>query len=145
MRTCNFFVHGVPQPQGSMRSFRVKSGANVTLHSNKNLMPWRNEVAAVAHVNWDANPSMRPFEVSLVFAFQRPKSHYGTGKNYDALKDWAESMAHIKTPDGDKLMRAILDALTGVIWHDDSQVYRWNGLKMYGDNPGVNVSVKEME
>jgi Holliday junction resolvase RusA-like endonuclease len=46
------------------------------------------------------------------------------------------------TGDGDKLMRAALDALTGVVYKDDSQVARWSGSKTYSTEPeGVWISV----
>lgn len=53
---------------------------------------------------------------------------------------------HIKYPDVDKLLRAMMDALTGIVWADDSQVcyctvnkgYAWN------DKPGAYVVIDFM-
>lgn len=53
---------------------------------------------------------------------------------------------HTKKPDIDKLLRALLDAMTGIVWADDSQVafvvvnkvYAWN------DRPGVHVVIDFM-
>ncbi len=47
-------------------------------------------------------------------------------------------------PDGDKLERALWDALTGVAFADDRQVVGWFGTKHYAgvfDQPGVDVKV----
>ena len=52
--------------------------------------------------------------------------------------------AHTKTPDIDKLLRAALDALTGVVWRDDAQVAEVSVRKMvaaYGEQTGVMVTV----
>ncbi|MGL5909855.1 MAG: RusA family crossover junction endodeoxyribonuclease, partial [Phycicoccus sp.] len=42
---------------------------------------------------------------------------------------------HTKRPDGDKLVRAIKDALTGVVWADDAQADRGSWAKRYAE-PG---------
>jgi Holliday junction resolvase RusA-like endonuclease len=44
-------------------------------------------------------------------------------------------------PDLDKLIRAILDALTGVVWRDDGQVVDIVASKVYADTPGVDVVI----
>ena len=54
---------------------------------------------------------------------------------------------HITKPDVDKLFRALSDALTGLVWVDDSQVcvsainkvYAWDGLT------GASVTVEVIE
>ena len=55
---------------------------------------------------------------------------------------------HIKRPDLDKLTRAALDAMTRVIWRDDSQVVRIEALKRYtgaqhGEQPRVEFYIEE--
>jgi hypothetical protein len=51
-------------------------------------------------------------------------------------------------PDGDKLERALWDALTGLAWADDRQVVGWAGLKVYAsplEVPGVTAKVLALE
>lgn len=48
---------------------------------------------------------------------------------------------HITKPDADNLAKAILDALNGVIYADDSQVTVCHVEKVYEDAPGVTVRV----
>ena len=53
-----------------------------------------------------------------------------------------------KRPDLDKLARAVLDALTDVIFEDDSQVVSLGAFKYItnpGQQPGVKVTVYELE
>jgi Holliday junction resolvase RusA-like endonuclease len=47
-------------------------------------------------------------------------------------------------PDIDKLSRSVLDAITGGIVKDDSQVIILNARKEYGDKPGVLIRVAEI-
>jgi Endodeoxyribonuclease RusA len=49
------------------------------------------------------------------------------------------------TPDGDKLERALWDALTGLAFADDRQVVGWAGSKRYAnplERPGVSCMVR---
>lgn len=50
-----------------------------------------------------------------------------------------------KQPDLDKLERAVLDALTGVVYEDDGQVTRIDSAKRYGRKPGVMITVQHDE
>lgn len=54
----------------------------------------------------------------------------------------------IKKPDGDKLLRAVLDALTGVAWVDDSQVTDARARKRLAEldaPPGVYIAITRLE
>ncbi len=51
-------------------------------------------------------------------------------------------------PDGDKLERALWDALTGLAFRDDRQVIGWSGLKVYAsplERPGVSGRVVALD
>lgn len=51
-------------------------------------------------------------------------------------------------PDGDKLERALWDALTGLAWVDDRQVIAWAGTKSYANPlevPGVAARVVALD
>jgi crossover junction endodeoxyribonuclease RusA len=74
--------------------------------------------------------------VELTFTFKRPKSHV-TSKG--TLRE-GYSEYHVQRPDVDKLSRAILDALTGIAYQDDSQVVTLAATKTWGDSDGVEIS-----
>jgi crossover junction endodeoxyribonuclease RusA len=130
----SFFVEGLPAPQGS-KSFRgmSKSGRAILSESSKAVAPWRKQVAAAAQERYDT-VIPRPHAIWLVlrFVLPRPKS---------CKKD---TPPHTKRPDTDKLARAVLDALTGTMYEDDSQV---NVIWVYkrtaepGEKTGVAISV----
>lgn len=117
MRAWTFIVHGIAQPQGSTRSFRA-GGKIVTTSDNPKVRPWRQAIA------WEARAhgvvlSRGEVEVEVRVLLPRPKSHFGKR----GLLPSARPSPTTK-PDVDKLLRAVLDALTGVAYHDDSQVVR---------------------
>ena len=58
-------------------------------------------------------PVEGPVLVTVLFRFARPKSHAKAGRADDN---------HKQKPDLDNLCKAVLDALNGICWADDSQV-----------------------
>lgn len=107
-----FKVPGIALPQGSMRPGVTKTGKPFMHSDNPNLQEWRIRVAWVAQMQRRGVFFERreAVTVGLGFFFVRPKS---------LPKGVAH---HVTRPDIDKLERAVFDALTGVLWHDDSQV-----------------------
>jgi crossover junction endodeoxyribonuclease RusA len=73
----------------------------------------------------------------VTFTFARPAAHFGTGRNAHLLKPSAPARPVPKgKDDGDKLQRAVMDALTDAgMWADDSQVVEWHGSKLYAVSP----------
>lgn len=124
------FVPGDAAPQGSKR--HVGNGRMV--ESSKAVGPWRERVALAAHAHgWKLAPAGVPVIVDLVFVRPRPVS---TPKR--------RTPPAVKKPDADKLARAILDALTGIAFTDDSQVIDLRARKRLaeiGETPGVHITV----
>jgi Holliday junction resolvase RusA-like endonuclease len=145
--TITFTVRGIPAPQGSKRAFRNKySGRIQQVESSKRVAPWRSDVrdAALSAVGW-AEPMSGPVYVELVFRLPRPRNHYGSGRNAGVLKPSAPIWPAGK-PDRDKLERAVMDALSGLVFVDDAQVVSGPIEKRYadGDGPGVTVTVVDL-
>ena len=129
MTTQRFVVTGTPRPQGSKSFVRGR-----IVEASKYVSKWRRDVASAAsHVY--SEPTESPVTVELVFTFSRPKSHV---KSDGSLRN-GFSEHHIQRPDVDKLSRAILDALTGIAYRDDSQVVSLSAVKRWGEGDGVEV------
>lgn len=144
----SFTANGTPAPQGSKNStaLKDKSGAYTgkvnVYESSKKLKPWRKIVAAAARKARGATLD-GPVILTIEFRIQRPKGHYGTGRNAGKLKPSAPAY-HLKKPDVDKLERGILDALTmAKVYGDDSQVVTVTSFKTFDDHgaPGATVHV----
>lgn len=132
-----FRVNGKPEPQGSTRPFQIKSGKMagkiITTSSNRNLGEWRRLVADQAQKVAPDKLWECPIVMTIDFQLPRPKSLP------------KKVVHHTKRPDADKLVRACMDALTNIIYKDDSQVTKLIVSKKYGDKPGVNISIIEDE
>lgn len=133
-----FTVRGDPVGQGGMTAFVVGGTARVAHKNSSNLRAWRIAVATQAQAAMGERPVLdAPVEVIASFTFGRPKSHYGARGVKPSAPSWKATK-----PDADKAIRSVLDALTGVVWRDDSLVVRMLVEKRFGDTPGVRVSVR---
>lgn len=47
-------------------------------------------------------------------------------------------------PDIDNLFKAVTDACTGVIWHDDNQIVKVKMEKRYAEKPRVEMEISEL-
>ena len=103
---------------------------------------WRGDVREVVMRTY-AGPKLRACRLVLVFARERPKGHYRSGRNAHLLREDAPRVPTTR-PDALKLARAVEDALTGVLYADDSAVVELAVAKVYGA-PGVQISVWRLE
>lgn len=85
-------------------------------------------------------PAEGPFRVTMQFRMQRPAGHYAR----NGILPRYEDATPCRRPDIDKLVRAVLDALTMRVWRDDGQVIEIRASKRYGNAPGVTVVVEAL-
>jgi Holliday junction resolvase RusA-like endonuclease len=122
----DFDVPGVPIAQGSMRHV----GGGRLIPSSPHLAAWRASVSAhavaavvrserhTAH-RWPATGAVA---LTCVFYFERPRNHYRQGKFSHLLRKVAPRHMTV-TPDLDKLVRSVGDALVGGgVIVDDKQI-----------------------
>jgi Holliday junction resolvase RusA-like endonuclease len=136
------FVPGHPRAQGSKRFF--KHGEKVvSVEMAKDLKPWRQAIADRLSDAREGKQLVGAIGVRVVFFFNRPASHYGTGSRAGFVKPSAPRWRDA-SPDLDKLQRALFDAITmsGLI-RDDRYICSVEAQKVYGD-PGVLVEVREL-
>lgn len=134
-----FFAPGIPQPKGSTRAF-IRGGRAVTTHDNARTKPWQAVIAHAAQAA-GATPLDGPLEIELKFYLPRPQGHFGKR----GLRQSSPYWPGVK-PDIDKLIRAALDALSGVAYGDDSRIVKVEAEKRYctvGASAGVSVVIRE--
>lgn len=114
-------VYGQPAPQGSKKHV----GGGRMIESNAaTLEPWREAVKAAARkVMEGVSPFTGPLALEVVFTLRKPVSAPKRRRTWPDRK-----------PDGDKLLRATMDALTDAgVWRDDGQVVDARAVKTYPD------------
>lgn len=132
-------VYGKPVTQGSLSSFpymKKGGGMGVRTPQSKNVLDWR---VVIQKALMDEYPSINgtnpifekgiPVESWLYLYVAKPKS------NKDTFP------VNQRTGDIDKYARAVFDACTGYIYHDDSQVVSLQTNKVYvpEEEQGVRI------
>lgn len=136
-----FTVFGKPAQMGSKTAFVVKAKATgkhravLTDSNSEKRKQWANAVSTAAAQEMRGLPLMRgPVSLRVEFCFARPQSHFGTGRNAAALKDSAPER-HAQSPDLDKLVRCLCDALTGIVFVDDRQIDTLTATRRWTSGP----------
>jgi len=130
------FVPGEPAPKGSTRAF-VIGGRAVTTNANKNTKPWEAQVAFFVreHIGTEVMfPKPGAVRLELLFIMRRP-----SGEPKRMTRD------HTRKPDLDKLCRAVIDALTGLVYTDDAQIINLMAFKRTAeliDQTGVWITAQ---
>lgn len=120
-----FFVKGRPVPQGSLKFINGRP-----IHARAlDLAVWRADIARNAEL-FGFKPVANAVKVEMDFVMLKPKS---AKRGFPSVK-----------PDLDKLIRAVLDGLTGVAYEDDSQVILIQASKTYGENQGVWIRIEQI-
>jgi Holliday junction resolvase RusA-like endonuclease len=111
------FIQTYPDPATVAYEDRLRSAAALAMHGHDMLVG--------------------PLEVRVEARFAVPAS-WSNKKSTAAL---AGTIRPTGKPDADNILKA-LDAFNGVVWKDDSQVVDGRIVKIYGDEPGLAVTVR---
>lgn len=121
-------VHGLPIPQGSIRSL---GRGRPAVHSNADrLKPWRERLFWELRHCVAGQPFPLTSAVAVDVTFTMPKAKNAPKKR---------RTFPIRLPDTDKLMRAVGDSLeqSGVV-SNDSQIVEWCARKVFpGEHPAA--------
>jgi Holliday junction resolvase RusA-like endonuclease len=129
-RRITFTVIGVAQPQGSAKAFvpfawardavrRKQAPRAIVTHDNPRVKGWQQLVAEQAQTVVGDALFLGPVVLTVTFRLPRPESLPKTTRH------------HTKLPDLDKLVRAIGDGLSGVVFLDDKQIVDLHARKIY--------------
>lgn len=136
------FVPGIPRPKGSMNAGIARGGRAYVYHADSTMKPWADSITAIVNTKLNETIGSRrpafegPVRCNVQFVYEDLKS--------DPTRYWKWT-----APDGDKLERAVWDALTKAkVWEDDARVVDWAGSKVYMNalpmsQAGVYIVVSE--
>lgn len=125
---------GAPSPKGSYRIVGRGKQSRV-IPDNAKTNPWQSAVGWAAKVAMGPAALIRdtPLRVTLTFYLPRPVRPKGDRP--------------MVKPDLDKLVRATLDGMTGVLFDEDSRVVEIVASKFYavvGQSPGCSIVVESV-
>jgi len=138
-----FDVEGTPAPGGSKSAFRHRSTGRIVVvdAGGKRNKVWRAQVAAAGRAAMAGKECMKPpLMLTVLFRMPRPQSHLNrAGK----LRRSSPVLPTVR-PDLTKLLRSTEDALTGIVWSDDSHIAEQWVARMYalpGQAAGARITV----
>ena len=132
-----FTVYGDPKGKARPRFRRV--GKFTMTYTPKETVEYENKVKKSFLSSIDKKkftPFTGPVEADALCVFGVPNS-YSKKKKQELL-----GTPHTKKPDTDNICKALLDPLNEIAYEDDSQVCKLSGLKIYGEIPRVELTLK---
>ena len=130
----------ITEEAGKVRTFVRDSSGEPGKH-------WRSAVAEAGQKAMAGRPPFDgPLYVELTLIRLHGPGHFGQGRNVGRLLPSAPAFPAVK-PDVLKLTRSTEDALTGVVWRDDSRNCALHIEKVFaeeGEPPGAHVRVWEL-
>lgn len=158
MSLIDFFIHGEPAPGGSKTFIpsRRRDGSLVIVNrggkpfpignmidAGKHNKEWKDTVAGQADIAFKFQPIEHPIRVRFEFHVGRPKYHHVAGDPSRPLKDQYRDAVPDGPPDVTKFVRSTEDALTGIVWVDDSLIVQQEAEKVYavGELTGCRIVV----
>lgn len=132
MGTYSFFISGNPRPKGSWTPFRRKDGLLGMHHASPAVAKWCREAAKQIKAQYTGPVFDCPIKAEFLFLMER-KSKAAAKRKYPTSPF---------DGDLDKLVRGLLDAMTGVVYKDDRLVVKSCEEKIHTDGePGVCVTI----
>ena len=129
-------IPGEPVAQGRGRAVRIGNGVRVIDPAKSR--SWKGVAAVFMQQARNAAgvfaPMTGPLDVSVVATWATLKS--ASKKNPPVYK--------VSRPDGDNVLKAVLDAGNGILWADDATCVRLSVEKRYGAVPSVMVNINKI-
>lgn len=132
-----FEIEPVPQlrPRVSSR------GGYVRVYDPPKVKNFKNLLRSLAVNQYARPPLIGPLSVSLTFYRPVQKSISKTERE----RRLTNRSKPVVKPDTDNYIKATLDALNGVLWHDDAQIVKITGEKRYSENGKIVITVTQLD
>lgn len=134
-----FFTFDI-EPVPQLRPRVSSRGGYVRVYDPPKVANFKRILRSLAVNQYARPPLIGPLSVSLTF-YRPVQSSISKTERERRLSNQSKPVVK---PDTDNYIKATLDALNGVLWHDDAQIVKVTAEKRYSDHPKITVSVKPM-
>lgn len=116
-------------------------GKGIRMYDPKKSVEYKDIISSLAKEQYAGKPiEYIPLKMDLRFYRMIPKS---VSNKRRKLKENGEIRPVVK-PDVDNYSKAILDALNGILYKDDSQIVELNVSKYYSDDTRVELEIYKL-
>ena len=135
-------IFNIPvKPRGKARPRMSRNGhvytPKVTRDAENEINQYVNDVL-FAHADLDKlYPNDDEFDIEIIFFMPILKKENKSTR----FKMDAGYIRYVKKPDLDNMIKLLLDALNGVLWNDDSQVFSIIASKRYSNDPRIVLKI----
>lgn len=137
-RPIDVYIEGKPIPMP-----RPRLGRGIWFNpATRQLKEFSKKLQALLPEDGVVFPRGECLEVNLFFYIRRPNSDYDGNKRINALKPGRANPFETVKPDIDNLAKFTLDAMQGIVFHDDSQVVKLLVYKLRGNEGGTRIKVR---
>lgn len=141
-----FVVSGEPKGKGRPRA--TTFGGHARVYTPTETAVYENHVAQcylAEHKGKEPYKNGVGIEVHAYFKYPKAAFWPNNKNHHGELRDEWVGQSHVKTPDADNVLKAVLDGLNKAnVWGDDSQVCQVVVLKSYATEPRLEVMLWEV-
>lgn len=138
MQSIRFEVGGVPvgkaRPRVTFRNGRAMA------YTTERTREYENRVKAAYKKAYGNTKVDGVLQIDVIAYFEPPKST--SKKRRAAMLDW--QIPYTKKPDTDNILKAVMDALNGVAYDDDSKIIAVYGFKCYAEYAHTDVVITRL-
>lgn len=131
-----FEIDGIPKGKKRPRF----SSKTMHTYTPKDTVDYENYIKLSYKVETGGGMLNGPISADITGVFPIPKST--SDKKKEAMLN--NDLKYTKKIDCDNLAKTVLDALNGIAYQDDAQIFELKVKKMYGNEPKVIVKLKEV-
>lgn len=132
-----FVIPGAPQGKGRPR-FNSKTKQTYTPDKTR---IYEDHVRWCFRTSKDFYKLEGPIKATITAYFKIPKS--ASKKTKEAMLNG--EILPVTKPDGDNIVKIVLDSLNEIAYHDDSSVVELHFFKYYGEEPRVEVALERVD
>lgn len=134
-----------PTPQQRHRDKPRKPGKKYTEKYDPSAEDKQNFLKSILQFK-PPTPLEGPIVFQVAFWYKRPLTHFGTGRNAGILKERYRDEYMTSLPDGDNCYKFCSDAMEGVFFKNDKQIFFHEVGKYYANTPedvGIHIIINE--
>lgn len=132
-----FEIEPVPQLRPRVSSL----GGYVRVYDPPKVKNFKRILRSLAVNQYARPPLIGPLSVSLTF-YRPVQRSISKAERERRLSNQSKPVVK---PDTDNYIKSTLDALNGVLWHDDAQIVKITGEKRYSENGKIVITVTQLD